>query len=314
MSRPASPTPGPRPSRPRRLALILASALVAALALPATAATARAATSTKAAGLAGRYVALGDSYAAGPGIPRLRVSSGLCARSTSNYPTLVAAALAPSAFTDVSCSGAETHHMTTRQHTNPPQYNALKPDTRVVTLTIGGNDADFFQILGTCAVGGVLVPEGSPCMRKYTKNGTDKLDTRIAAAMPKVASVIRGIHDRAPEAVVFLVGYPAVLPDAKDKCAMNIPLARGDVTYLNSKIQKFNQGLAAQASANGAIFVDTYTPSIGHEACQKAGDRWIEGVEDVRGAIPVHPNARGMSGMAAAVLAAMRAAGLAPAV
>ncbi|MEV5412545.1 SGNH/GDSL hydrolase family protein [Thermopolyspora sp. NPDC052614] len=313
--RPRLTSPGPKPRsshRPRRLALIAALAIIAAIALPGatTPATAKAA----AAGLAGRYVALGDSYAAGPGIPHLRITSGLCGRSTNNYPTLVAAELAPSAFTDVSCSGAETHHMTTRQHNNPPQYDALKPDTRVVTITIGGNDADFFKILAACAVGGVLVPDGSPCKKKYTKNGTDALDARIAAAMPKVAGVLQGIHERAPQAVVFLVGYPAVLPDAKDKCAMDIPLARGDVPYLNAKIQRFNQSLAAQATANGAIFVDTYTPSIGHEACQTSGTRWIEGIEGVQGAIPIHPNARGMAGMAAAVLAAMRAAAILPVV
>ena len=136
--------PNLRSSHPRRLALIVALAIVAAIALPG--ATAGATANTGAAGFAGRYVALGDSYAAGPGVPRLRITSGLCGRSTNNYPTRVAAELAPSAFTDVSCSGAETHHMTTRQHSNPPQYSALKADTRVVTITIGGNDADFFKI------------------------------------------------------------------------------------------------------------------------------------------------------------------------
>ena len=292
----------------RRLGLLAAAALVTPIVLPAPGATAA---THAAANLDGRYVAMGDSYAAGPGVPKPRITSGLCARSTNNYPSLVAKELAPRAFTDVSCTGAETKHMTRRQHKNPPQYDALKPDTRVVTLTIGGNDAGFFEILATCAVGGLIDRNGSPCRDKYTRGGTDALDARIAATMPKIGEVLRGIRQRAPEAAVFLVGYPAVLPDAKDKCAMDIPLARGDVPYLNGKIQRFNQGLAAEAAANGAIFVDTYTPSVGHEACQASGVRWIEGIEDVRGAIPVHPNARGMAGIAEVVLAAIRAVNLA---
>jgi len=317
---PTSRRPNPRPeTRPRtrrnvrekgrgplrRLGLLAAAAVLTPIVLPAPGAAAAAHT---AANLDGRYVAMGDSYAAGPGVPKLRVLSGLCARSTNNYPSVVARELAPRAFTDVSCTGAETKHMTRRQHNNPPQYDALKPDTRVVTLTIGGNDADFFEILATCAVGGVLDRNGSPCRDKYTRGGGDALDARIATTMPKIGEALRGIRERAPQATVFLVGYPAVLPDSKDKCAMDIPLARGDVPYLNEKIQRFNQGLAAEAAANGAVFVDTYAPSVGHEACQASGVRWIEGIEDVRGAIPVHPNARGMAGMAEAVLAAIRAA------
>lgn len=316
---PTSPRPNPRRTIRgilRKFALLAAAALATPIALPAPGASA-AAPAGQAAGqhaVSGRYVALGDSYAAGPGIPKLRISSGLCARSTNNYPSLVAAALAPSTFRDVSCSGAKTVHMTSRQHNNPPQLDALTPDTRVVTVTIGGNDADFFQVLTTCAVGGVLDPNGAPCQKTYTRGGTDALDARVDATMPKVGEVLRGIRERAPQAAVFLVGYPAVLPDAKEKCAMNIPLGRGDVPYLNGKIQRFNRGLADQAAANGAIFVDTYTPSIGREACQAAGVRWIEGIEDVQGAIPVHPNARGMAGIAEAVLAAMRATGVLPAV
>lgn len=303
-------SPSPRRSRrfTRRLAALAACALGVTLALPGTA---YAGSAAHASGFAGRYVALGDSYVAGPGIPKLRIESGLCARSTNNYPSKIAAELRPSAFTDMSCSGAETKHMTQWQHLNPPQFSALRPDTRLVTFTIGGNDSGFIEILTTCAVVGVLNPGGAPCEKKYNLGGSDTIDRRIDETMPKIAEVIRGIRERAPQAAVFAVGYPALLPDSKDSCVVNIPLARGDVPYLAAKIRRFNERLAAVAAENGAIYVDTYTPSVGREACQAADVRWIEGIEDVRGAIPVHPNARGMAGMAEAVLAAIRAADLA---
>lgn len=294
--------------RSRRLGAVAACALGATLALSGTAHAGPAGHGAK---FAGRYVALGDSYAAGPGIPHLRLESGLCARSTNNYPSQVAAALAPAAFRDMSCTGAETKHMTKRQHSNPPQFSALGPDTRLVTLTIGGNDAGFIEVLATCAIVGVLDPGGAPCEKKNTLGGSDKIDRRIDETMPKIAEVIRGIRERAPQAAVFAVGYPALLPDSKDSCVVNIPLARGDVPYLAAKIRRFNERLAAVAAENGAIYVDTYTPSVGRDGCQAADVRWIEGIEDVRGAIPVHPNARGMAGIAEVVLAAIRAVNLA---
>jgi hypothetical protein len=52
--------------------------------------------------------------------------------------------------------------------------------------------------------------------------------------------------------------------------------------------------LAEQASRAGAEFVDTYTPSIGHDACQLPGTKWVEGLVPTAPAAPVHPNALGM--------------------
>ena len=81
-----------------------------------------------------RYVALGDSYTAGPLIPVTQVANG-CFRSTNNYPSLVARALAVPTFVDVSCSGAQTKDMTTGQLPGvAPQFDALTPDTDLVSV------------------------------------------------------------------------------------------------------------------------------------------------------------------------------------
>ena len=72
------------------------------------------------------YVALGDSYTAGPVIPVQQTDPLGCLRSDHNYPHLVAAALGVSTFRDPSCSGAETGDMTNAQDVdpgpNPPQF------------------------------------------------------------------------------------------------------------------------------------------------------------------------------------------------
>ncbi len=56
------------------------------------------------------YVALGDSYASGPGIPAQRADPIGCQRSTHNYPALLAQALGIRDYTDVSCGGARRRH------------------------------------------------------------------------------------------------------------------------------------------------------------------------------------------------------------
>jgi hypothetical protein len=61
------------------------------------------------------YVALGDSYTAGPLIPLQELSPLGCLRSDHNYPHLVAATLGVSEFRDPSCSGAETEDMSMAQ-------------------------------------------------------------------------------------------------------------------------------------------------------------------------------------------------------
>ncbi|MEE1930212.1 SGNH/GDSL hydrolase family protein [Streptomyces sp. TRM 70351] len=254
----------------------------------------------------GRYVALGDSFTSGPGIPGQDPDSGICGRSERNYPALVAERLGVTSFTDVSCGGAVTDHMTTSQFGVEPQFRALSADTELVTVGIGGNDIGFAGIVLTCAFLAVFDRDGTPCTDHYTRGGTDTLEQRYAEAEPKVAAVLRGVKERAPGARVLLVGYPVLTPASAQECAPGNPnadvYAHGDAPYLHATQRSFNERLRKVAEANGAAFVDTFARSAGHDACQAEGVRWVEGVLDVRDAFPVHPNALGMRASADAVL------------
>ena len=254
------------------------------------------------------YIALGDSYGAGPGIPTDMHSA--CQRSDHNYPSLVADALPFTSFRDATCSGATTDNMTGTQQTNPytfvpPQFDALGPDARLVSVTIGGNDLGFSSIVGTCVTLGLLNPFGAPCRDHYTQGGTDALAAAVVAAAPRVAAVLQGIHQRSPLARVVVVGYLDILPVIGPGCPLSLPIAAGDVPYLRGVEEQLNRMLAAQANLNDAIFVDTYSPSIGHDVCQPMGVRWIEGVMPASPAAPLHPNILGMQAAAAAVLSAL---------
>src|SRR4051812_29648311 len=99
------------------------------------------------------YVALGDSYAAGPIIP-LQIQPYGCLKSDHNYAHLAAPSLKPLTLRDPSCSGAETDDMTQEQGVspgpNPPEFNSLEPATKLVTVQIGGNDIGFSGIAEDC--------------------------------------------------------------------------------------------------------------------------------------------------------------------
>lgn len=251
----------------------------------------------------GPYVALGDSYTAGPFVPNLLLDRLGCLRSDHDWPHLVAAARGL-ALRDVSCSGAVADDLSAPQPVlggaNPPQLDALDPSVGTVSLQIGGNDIGFSEILVRCAT---LLPIGTPCRDQYTAGGTDELARRIAVTATKVDAALVEIRKRAPAARVVVVGYPAILPDAAPGCWPLLPIAPGDVPYLRGTEKALNTMLAARAAAAGATFVDVYPPSIGHDACQLLGPRWVEPLIPLAPAAPVHPNSLGMQGMAAAVLA-----------
>ena len=95
-----------------------------------------------------RYVALGSSMAAGPGIrPRADGAPFFAGRSARNYPHLVAEMLGLD-LVDVTYSGATTANVLSEpQHGAPPQIEALDGSEDLVTITIGGNDVGYVPLL-----------------------------------------------------------------------------------------------------------------------------------------------------------------------
>jgi lysophospholipase L1-like esterase len=256
----------------------------------------------------GVYVALGDSYTSAPLVPNQHGEPIDCGRSDHNYPSLVSGALAAGTFVDVSCGSAETKHMTEPQTglplggTNPPQFNALRADATLVTVGIGGNDAGLVGVGEKCAQLGLTDPMGSSCRNYWAPGGNDQVAAKIEATKPKIAAVLQGIHQRSPSAGVAIVGYPDVLPDNGESCWPMVPLSPDDIRYIDSLIVRINTMIAGQAAANGAIFVDTYADSGGHDVCKLPPERWFEGIVPTEPAYPMHPNAQGEASMARSVL------------
>jgi lysophospholipase L1-like esterase len=240
------------------------------------------------------YMALGDSFTAGTSMPTQ--DGSLCGRSDHNYARLTAAELGAEEFRDVSCGGATTVSLTSSFLFEPPQLDALHTGVDVVTMGMGGNDIGFADILLSCIdfLGFQL-----PCTPKFTPNGVDVVHDRIVATAPKIASSIEQIHTRAPNADIYIVGYPNILADTGNGCYPAQPLLAADVPYLRGKHKELNAMLETQAQANGATYIDWYQASIGHDACQALPTRWVEGWNTVVDSFPVHPNQYGHAGATA---------------
>jgi lysophospholipase L1-like esterase len=277
--------------------------------------------STRAAGLtAGSYVALGDSYTSGPGIPDQVADPAGCQRSSNNYPAMVAEGLSLNAdrTRDMSCSGATIADLSAPQSTtggtNPAQFGALSSDTTLVTLGISGNDVDFAGVLTRCTEMGLIpalingASQVSPCRAYYTSGGTDQIQDKIQSTAARLTAALAQIHQRAPHAHIYLVGYPELIPSEGAGCAHALGITQADAAFLNAEEQHLNEMLQQSARSADATYVDTYAPSVGHDACAASADRWIEPLLISSPAAPLHPNARGEQGMAEAVLHAIAAA------
>jgi lysophospholipase L1-like esterase len=284
--------------RSARISRLLASVLGAILLIALAAPLAQAAASPL------RYVALGDSYSAASGVlPPDLFAPPECLRSVRNYPHVIAADTGAQ-LKDVTCGAAETSHFFESQYPGvPPQLGALKQDTQLVTMTIGGNDSGvFIDTILACGTAGLsTLGQGSPCKDRYGSSFEDTIDTVTYPSLVKTLSAVRA---KAPAARVAILGYPWIMP-ASGGCFTKMPIAQGDVSYVRGIQATLNDAVRRAAAATGSTYVDFSAVSNGHDACQPLGVRWIEPVLQGTNPVIVHPNALGESEMAAQTMAVL---------
>lgn len=253
------------------------------------------------------YVALGDSYSSAAGVTPLVATAPLtCSRSTLNFAHDIAARTKPSSFTDATCSGAKTSDFFSSQAPGvAPQLDAVTKHTRLVTMTIGGNDENVFvdSFFG-CATISATDILGNPCEQKYGTTFTDEIKTQT---YPHLVTALMAVRKKAPAATVVILGYPHILPPTgKLSCYPSMPIAMGDVPWLNHEEDVLNDAVRRAAQRTGARYIDMSASSAGHDACEPIGTRWIEPAIGPINAFPVHPNATGEAAMASQTLAQLR--------
>lgn len=245
-----------------------------------------------------RYVAMGDSYSAASGVLPPDPEAPLqCLRSTRNFAHVIADQTGAQ-LTDVTCGAAETKDFFTPQYDGmAPQLDALRKNTQLVTMTIGGNDNSvFIGAIVSCGTAGLsTLGQGSPCKDKYGDSFAKDIRTKTYPALVKA---LRAVHRRAPRAEVAILGYPWIMPE-RGGCFDKMPIARGDVPYLRSIQALLNRMVGRAAAETGSTYVNLNKVSDGHDACKAIGVRWVEPVLQGTNPVIVHPNALGEERMAA---------------
>lgn len=199
--------------------------------------------------VAPEYVALGDSYASGAGAGSY--VDGSCRRSSNAYPALRGRDFP--AFRFVACSGATTKSLKS-------QFRALTPATTLVTITVGGNDLGFVDVMTTCTLNG-----DKACVSRVAK-AVKFVHEQLPARLDGTYATIRSA---APGAELVVLGYPRLFTP-NDKCRT---LSRAKRQALNDAADQLSEVTAAAAARAGARYVDVREAFADHGVC--AAQPWI---------------------------------------
>jgi len=204
------------------------------------------------------YVALGDSYSSGTGTRSYIADGTQCLRSTYAYASLTAAAKGYS-LNFRACSGAVVADVTSSQ------LSALSSSTRYVTLSVGGNDAGFADVLTECA----LPAWASDCAGAVAA-GRAFITTTLPG---RLNTLYASIRTKAPNAKVVVVGYPKIFMG--EDCDLLTFFSPEDEAALNNAVVHINSVISTAASAKGFTFADPVSRFTGHAVCDST--EWING-------------------------------------
>lgn len=267
-------------------------------------------------------------------------------------------------LTDVSCGAATIAEIASARQTpispvEPPEGGwpgvaeqvrraGLGARTDVVTIGIGGNSLPFGKMFTSCLLLGFgQADDATPCRDAYEGGGPvldqESIHDKYDRVTREYARMLRAVRQAAPHARIITVGYPTIVPEDGTSCdrrdthelavdvegAGRLAATHGDVAWLHEVNTHLNSIIEAITELSDGTFVDTATGSVGHDACQPKGAKWVEGVcgeagpywpselavgflalkcSDGDRATLVHPNAAGHRHTAARVEAAVRAA------
>jgi lysophospholipase L1-like esterase len=221
------------------------------------------------------YVALGDSYSSGAGTRSYLADGTSCQRSVYSYPSLVASSKGYT-LNLRACSGATTRDVTTLQ------LSALGAGTAYVSLTVGGNDAGFADVLTECAL---------PAWASSCNAAIDRAQRIIETELPsRLRTLYSSIRGRAPRARVVVAGYPRLF-NGQD-CDLLTWFSPAEEARLNATADLLNSRIASAASAVGFRFSNPTAAYVGHAVCGRPA--WINGLSRPIGN-SYHPNRLGHS-------------------
>ena len=250
-----------------------------------------------------RYVAMGSSFAAGPGLPsRAPGSPRKAGRSTENYAHLVARALSLDLH-DVTFSGATTGDILgPSAGGQPAQLDAVTPDTALVSITAGGNDVGFVPRLTLASLPWPLRMLPPVKARIESLGQARATDQRFEQLERNLTAIAARLRDRAPVCRVVVVDYLSVLP--RDGPAPEPPPPAEIATWGQAIAARLAAATQAAAGTAGWTYVAASAASADHHAW--SAEPWTRRFHlSLRGGAPYHPNATGMAAVAGLVIGAL---------
>jgi lysophospholipase L1-like esterase len=219
-----------------------------------------------------QYVALGDSYSSGVGTRTYYNDGTSCQRSPYAYAPQIAT-WGGYALSFQACSGAKTTDV------NNNQLGTLSSTTNLVTITIGGNDAGFSNVILNCA------------LYYFTcQSSINSANTFIQNQLPALLdTTYSNIRSRAPSAHVVVLGYPHLFTSTGTTCNFNA-LTSTNEKSLNNTGDLLDGVIQTRAAAHGFTFVDPRNAFLPHEVCSSS--EWLNGQSNPLSE-SYHPNISG---------------------
>jgi len=261
-----------------------------------------------------KYVAMGSSFASGPGVTTSAdTPPNRCQRSIDNYAHQLARKRNLT-LVDVSCGGATTAHILGAWNELPAQIEAITPDTALVTITIGGNDAGFVSGLmaGSCETDPAERSAGVAMMcerlKAYGRSMQQSAATvqmkpdeaawsRLEAGLDMITAEVRR---RAPQARLVFVDYVTLVPTGA--LCPELPLSVPAATAARATAVRLAQLTAKVALRSGADLIKASELSKDHHVC--AEDSWSTGFVPPKGSVSpsiYHPKLEAMTAIAEAL-------------
>lgn len=223
------------------------------------------------------YVALGDSFSSGTGAGAYDAGTGFdvppgqrCFRSFFAFPRVLdreegAILLDVAAGDHAACHGATVADVVSEQ------FSRLTQETDIVTITIGGNDLRFSRVAGTCAITPTF-----PCLEAVALLNRSPVLSQLRSAL---VSLYQSMRVAAPNARIFVLGYPLLLSDPPGNCAGLNPIEQAVLRLFEVNLNSTIQSAVLQVFQDGGsnvAYVNVQDAFVGTELC--TADSFVNGL------------------------------------
>ena len=293
------------------------------------------------------YLALGDSYTSGEGafdyLTGTDNDNNKCHLSLRSYPLLMTQLLySGNSGHSVACSGAKIGDILPFY---PSKYKGQTKDSialsqrasdeksqimasfmpgyapqiefvthyqpRAITVSVGGNDVGFANILRNCVMPHIsLRIIDQDCYNSYEDRV--ELQNLIDRTVSKWILLFRHLKAVSPFSNINVIGYPQIFYDKGD-CALNVRLSSAELEFSAELTDYLNETIQKSALLAGVNYVDISKALYGYRLCETTSNNVaVNGLTAGRdagflglkilGAESYHPNAFGQALIEKAIL------------